>query len=63
MSRDKDIETLGCGEFGRLQALLAQHGDDLLIERAMGVGEVPLKVVAEMDEDGAGAKTVRKTLE
>ncbi|AIO30885.1 hypothetical protein DM39_6644 [Burkholderia cenocepacia] len=63
VARDKDVETLWCGEFGRLQALLAQHGDDLLIERAMGVGEVPLKVVAEMDEDGAGAKTVRKTLE
>ncbi|ALK32317.1 hypothetical protein [Burkholderia plantarii] len=50
VARDKDVETLWCGEFGRLQALLAEHGDDLLIERAMGVGEVPLKVVADMDD-------------
>lgn len=50
VARDKDVETLWCGEFGRLQALLAQHGDDLLIERAMGVGEVPLRVVADSDD-------------
>lgn len=49
VARDKDVETLWCGEFAQLQTLLAQHGDDLLIERAMGVGEVPLKVVSEMD--------------
>ncbi|WP_423396308.1 hypothetical protein [Burkholderia sp. LMG 21824] len=62
VARDKDVETLWCGEFGRLQALLAQHGDDLLIERAMGVGEVPLKVVSEMDHassPGAAMRTLR----
>ncbi|VWC67290.1 hypothetical protein BLA17378_02961 [Burkholderia aenigmatica] len=61
VARDKDVETLWCGEFGRLQALLAQHGDDLLIERAMGVGEVPLKVVAELDHT-PGMETVARTL-
>jgi hypothetical protein len=44
--RDRDIETIWCGEFQRLQALLASRGDDLSIERALAVGEVPLKVVA-----------------
>ena len=61
VARDKDVETLWCGEFGRLQALLAQHGDDLLIERAMGVGEVPLKVVTDMD-DMSGTEAVKRTM-
>ena len=42
-SRDRDIETLWCGEFGRLQALLHGQGTELVVERALGVGEVPLK--------------------
>ena len=42
-SRDRDIETLWCGEFGRLQALLHGQGTALVVERALGVGEVPLK--------------------
>ncbi|WP_312237776.1 hypothetical protein [Stenotrophomonas sp.] len=42
-SRDRDIETLWCGEFGRLQALLHAQGTELVVERALGVGEVPLK--------------------
>lgn len=42
-NRDRDIETLWCGEFGRLQALLHGQGTALVIERALGVGEVPLK--------------------
>lgn len=47
ISRDKDVETIWCGEFSKLQGLLAEHGDNLAIERALGVGVVPLKVVAE----------------
>lgn len=43
--RDKDIETLWCGEFQRLQALLAAQGDALSIEKALAVGAVPLKEV------------------
>jgi hypothetical protein len=42
--RDKDVETLWCGEFSRLQELLAEQGDNLIIERALGVGTVPLKL-------------------
>ncbi|HEQ1932125.1 TPA: hypothetical protein ACGJTZ_002701, partial [Pseudomonas aeruginosa] len=40
--RDRDIETLWCGEFQRLQALLAAQGGELSVERALGVGEVAL---------------------
>ncbi|WP_232347410.1 DUF4350 domain-containing protein, partial [Pseudomonas aeruginosa] len=36
--RDRDIETLWCGEFQRLQALLAAQGGELSVERALGVG-------------------------
>lgn len=43
--RDKDIETIWCGEFQRLQALLAAQGDALSIEKALAVGAVPLKEV------------------
>ncbi|HBP5323566.1 TPA: hypothetical protein L5684_004146, partial [Pseudomonas aeruginosa] len=32
--RDRDIETLWCGEFQRLQALLAAQGGELSVERA-----------------------------
>lgn len=46
VNRDIDVETIWCGEFSRLQILLAQHGDNLLIERSLGVGTVPLKVVS-----------------
>lgn len=49
LSRDRDIETLWCGEFSRLQTLLARNGDALEIEKALGVGAVPLKVV-ELDD-------------
>jgi hypothetical protein len=42
-ARDRDIETIWCGEFQRLQALLKDKGSELLIERALSVGEVPLK--------------------
>jgi len=42
-ARDHDIETIWCGEFQRLQALLKDKGSELFIERALSVGEVPLK--------------------
>jgi hypothetical protein len=42
-ARDRDIETIWCGEFQRLQDLLKDKGSELLIERALSVGEVPFK--------------------
>jgi hypothetical protein len=59
IARDKDVETLWCGDFGRLQDLLVAEGDSLLIERAMGVGEVPLKVVGESDPDATSTTHLR----
>jgi hypothetical protein len=60
-ARDSDVETLWCGEFSRLQALLAEHGDSLLIERALGVGETPLKVAKEEERGEAEAARRRTT--
>lgn len=48
--RDRDIETLWCGEFQRLQALLAAQGGELSVERALGVGEVALKEIGEEEQ-------------
>jgi hypothetical protein len=50
-SRDRDIETIWCGEFERLQSLIAKDGGHLAIEHARPVGQFPLKVV----EDKYGA--------
>lgn len=58
-SRDKDVETIWCGEFTKLQQLLAEHGDNLIIERALGVGAVPLKVVADGSIDTQAVQSSR----
>ncbi|MFM0336828.1 hypothetical protein [Paraburkholderia fungorum] len=59
-SRDKDVETLWCGEFARLQQIVAENGNNLLIERALAVGQVPLKVIAG-DHQTSDALTVKRT--
>lgn len=44
-TRDKDMETIWCHEFARLQALLGASGNALLIERALAAGATPVKIV------------------
>lgn len=56
--RDRDIETIWCGEFNRLRSVLADSGTELTIEKALAVGEVPLKMVA-MDESAEAASSLR----
>lgn len=48
--RDRDIETIWCGEFQRLQQLLKSQGSEMTIEKALGVGEVALKVATSSEE-------------
>ncbi|MBC2656289.1 hypothetical protein H7A76_12665 [Pseudomonas sp. MSSRFD41] len=60
--RDRDIETIWCNEFQRLQALLKDGGGELLIERALGVGEVPLKEATVMGEEPEAANVQQRTL-
>ncbi|MEB1894700.1 hypothetical protein VDR81_20980 [Xanthomonas campestris pv. campestris] len=54
-SRDRDIETIWCGEFTRLRSLLAKRGSELTIEKALAIGEVPLKVIEIENYDGTEA--------
>ena len=57
--RDRDIETIWCGEFTRLRSLLADRGDNLIVEKALAIGEVPLKVVTMDADDDARASSWR----
>lgn len=54
-TRERDIETIWCGEFNRLRTLLADRGSELTIEKSLAIGEVPLKVIEvedrRVDED------------
>lgn len=52
--RDRDMETIWCGEFGRLQAMIGASGGGIEIERALPVGAVPLKLI----EDGSNTATI-----
>jgi len=59
--RDRDMETIWCGEFERLQSLVAKAGGSVSIESARPVGQYPLKVVEDlaarlMDADVAGKR-------
>lgn len=58
--RDQDIETIWCGEFQRLQKLLAAQGDDLSIEKALAVGAVPLKEVQLEDHREVQRQTLQQ---
>jgi len=64
-SRDRDIETIWCGEFERLQSLIAKDGGHLAIEYARPVGQFPLKVVEDKEGtagDNDAAKVTRHLL-
>lgn len=47
-NRDRDMETIWCSEFERLQSLVANTGGSVSIESARPVGQFPLKVVADL---------------
>lgn len=61
-ARDRDIETIWCSEFQRLQAMLKDKGSELLIERALSVGEVPLKEASISMQGAETTITQQKTL-
>jgi ElaB/YqjD/DUF883 family membrane-anchored ribosome-binding protein len=45
-SRDTDAEHLWCGDFDKLKSDLSLQGANVFIDKAMRVGEVPLKIVS-----------------
>jgi len=46
-NRDHDMETIWCGEFDRLKALVAKAGGNVTMELARPVGQFPLKIVSD----------------
>lgn len=44
--RDTDAEQLWCGDFDKLKIDLSQQGTNVFVDKAMRVGEVPLKIVS-----------------
>ncbi|MBB4098004.1 hypothetical protein [Sphingomonas kyeonggiensis] len=54
-SRDRDAETIWCGDVSALQAGLGDAGGGLVIERALSVGATPLKRIAVEALPDAGA--------
>jgi hypothetical protein len=49
-ARDRDAETIWCGDVSTLQEDLAKLGGGLIIEKALPVGATPLKrIVVELD--------------
>jgi hypothetical protein len=49
-SGDVPAEQRWCGDFGELQKRLKAQGTEVVIEKALGVGAVPVKVLAEAVE-------------
>ncbi|RYY28425.1 MAG: hypothetical protein EOP62_04325 [Sphingomonadales bacterium] len=56
-ARDRDAETIWCGDVSILQDHLAKAGDALAIERSLPVGATPLKRIALTGPDGSGSAT------
>lgn len=57
--RDRDMETIWCGEFERLQSLVAKAGGNVSIENARPVGQYPLKVVEDLAAHPADISVAR----
>jgi hypothetical protein len=58
MSMDIPEEQRWCGDFGKLRAALHSQGCEVVVEKALGVGAVPVKVVAAVE----AAETRRVTM-
>jgi hypothetical protein len=48
------METIWCGEFERLQSLVAKSGGNLSIDSARPVGQFPLKLVSDSGPSHVG---------
>ena len=61
-SRDIDAERRWCSDFTKLRTDLGTAGTQLVIERAMDVGVVPLRVVETDDGNSAGNSATQSNL-
>lgn len=44
-TRDRDVETIWCNDFGKLREMVAEQGGGIAIEQSLAVGATPLKIV------------------
>ena len=58
--RDRDMETIWCSEFSRLQELLAASGSEMVIERAVEAGVRPVKRFHSRKQTGRSAGDISK---
>jgi hypothetical protein len=58
VSRDRDMEAIWCGEFERLQALIAKDGGNIEIKAAKPVGAVPIKIIKDLGSNEAPGEAV-----
>jgi hypothetical protein len=58
--RDREMETIWCSEFGRLQQMLANSGGEVVVQRAIGVGVEPVKTVTFIDSEPEVRKEQRQ---
>lgn len=49
-NRERDVETIWCNDFHKLQELISAKGGSVLIEKSLEIGAVPLHVVPAPDE-------------
>jgi hypothetical protein len=54
-ARDRDAETIWCGDVSALQESLGDAGGGLVIEKALPIGATPLKRIAVMTGEAAAA--------
>ncbi len=57
-SRDRDIETIWCGDFDRLRESLAKLDADVAVEKAMPIGATPVMVVEQAPVETDRSRTV-----
>jgi hypothetical protein len=56
VQRDRDMETIWCSEFGRLQQIFADSGGEVLVQRALEVGVEPVKTISFIDSEPEARK-------
>lgn len=59
--RERDVESLWCSDFKKLQNSIAAQGGAVTIEKALAVGAVPLHQVDREDQVRSSESTVRST--
>ena len=62
-SRDRDAETIWCGDVSALQAKLGDDGGGLVIERSLPIGATPLKRIRVEEDRNAAAEYIPRPQE